>query len=370
MPDGAGTEGAAADGNGNAFPATLFPVQQEGFSRWRTILEESLSRGRFNLLRAPFPGPGPCRQLLRGRIAARQYDEPGRLIKVSATADLNPFFTCPALWFYQKILGLKPFSLEAQLLDDASLGLLYHEILKNLFLEIREQDGCFRSAHIAAYRSRLVRITAQAARQYRAFQGPLAVPLLVSQSAAIVKRLTVLLKTEAKYFDGYAVGVLEQRLCLEQDGMLLNGIIDRVSVSPGNEAVIIDYKTGGSHSKKAGTETEDGGLRDFQIPLYIKLYEEQGGLKTAGACFMLINKHDISAVVGSPGKKRGHSRDEYQETLDALEEKLGQFRRSVEELDFAPRTFSLKDCLDCDYKTLCRTSFFLNAPAQEAAHVR
>jgi RecB family exonuclease len=362
-----GTE-AEGGGNRNGFPARLFPVQQEGFKRWRTALEESFPPERFNLLRAPFPGQGICRQLLREKIAGGQYDETGRLIKVSATADLNPFFTCPALWFYRKILGLRPFSLEARLLDDASLGLLYHEILKNLFHEIRKQDGSFQSAHIESYRSWLSRITALAARQYQAFQGPLAVPLLVSQAAAIVKKLSVLLKTEANYFDGYTVGALEQGLCLEQGGMLLNGIVDRVSVSPGDEAVIIDYKTGGSHSKKASTETEDNDLRDFQIPLYIKLYEQQTGTRTAGAFFMIINKHDITAVVGSPGRKRGNTRDEYQKTLNVLEEKLEQFRRSVEELDFAPRTFSLKDCLGCDYKTLCRTSFSLNAPAGEAAH--
>jgi hypothetical protein len=372
MTDTAETGGTAAGtgGNDNTFPAKLFPVQQEGFKRWQTVLERNFPPGRFNLFQASFPVTGPCHQLLRERIAARQYDESGRLIKVSATADLNPFFTCPAFWFYRKILGLKPFSLEAQLLDDASLGLLYHEILRNLFCEIREQDGFFQSAHIDDYRSRLVRITALAARQYRAFQGPLAVPLLVSQSAAIVKKLSVLLKTEAKYFDGYTVGALEQRLCVEQGGMLLNGIIDRISVSPGDEAVIIDYKTGGSHSKKASTGTEDDDLSDFQIPLYIKLYEEQTGLRTAGACFMIINSHDITAVVGSPGRKRGHTREEYQKTLDALEKKLEQFRRSVEELDVAPRTFSLKNCLDCDYRTLCRTSFSLNVPAREAVHVR
>ncbi|MDR2021482.1 MAG: PD-(D/E)XK nuclease family protein [Treponema sp.] len=364
------TGGAAGNGGGHTFPAKLFPVQQEGFRRWQAALGGSFPPRRFNLLQAPFPASGPCRQLLRKRMAARQYDEPGRLIKVSATADLNPFFMCPAFWFYRKILCLEPFSLEAQLLDDASLGLLYHEILRNLFYEIREQDGSFQSAHIDDYRSRLVRITALAARQYQAFQGPLAVPLLVSQSAAIVKRLSVLLKTEAKYFDGYTVEALERRLCLEQGGMLLNGIIDRISVSPGDEAVIIDYKTGGSHSKKASTGTEDDGLSDFQIPLYIKLYEEQTGLKTAGACFMIINSHDIAAVVGSPGRKRGHTRDEYQKTLDTLEKKLEQFRRSVEGMDFAPRTFSLKNCLDCDYRTLCRTGFFLNVPPREAAYVR
>jgi hypothetical protein len=372
MTDTAETGGAAAgaSGNGNTFPVKLFPVQQEGFKRWQATLERNFPPGRFNLLRTSFPVAGPCHQLLRERIATRQYDESGRLIKISATADLNPFFTCPAFWFYRKILGLKPFSLEAQLLDDTSLGLLYHEILKNLFCEIREQDGSFQSAHIDNYRSWLVRITALAARQYQAFQGPLAVPLLISQSAAIVKRLSVLLKTEAKYFDGYTVGALEQRLCLEQEGMLLNGIIDRISVSPGDEVVIIDYKTGGSHSKKASTGTEDDDLSDFQIPLYIKLYEEQTGLRTAGACFMIINSHDITAVVGSPGRKRGHTRDEYQKTLDTLEKKLEQFRRSVEELDIAPGTFNLKDCLDCDYKTLCRTSFSLNVPAKEAVHVR
>ncbi|MDR0601903.1 MAG: PD-(D/E)XK nuclease family protein, partial [Treponema sp.] len=280
----------------SVFPSALFSVQRGGFERWRHTLE---GKDTFSLLCGPFPPGSAAREPLRGAITAKQRGDSGAL-RVSATGDLNPFMKCPAFWFYRKILGLEEFSLEAKMLDDASLGLLYHEILRNLFEKIRREDGVFRSAHMEHYREWTLQCTGEAVRHYEAFQGPLAAPVLSAQARAVTKRLRILLKTEARYFDGYRVGELEVKLETERNGMILNGIIDRISISPGGGSVIIDYKTGGSHSKKDGTETEESPLCDFQIPLYVNRYEEANGTRAEGAFFMRINRPKLVADMGNP----------------------------------------------------------------------
>ncbi|MDR3146492.1 MAG: PD-(D/E)XK nuclease family protein [Treponema sp.] len=368
--------------SGGTFPARLFSVQREGFERWRARLRAPGTG--FNLLRNPFPRTGYLYRLLDERIARVQRspgnphagpasapgddappDRADSRLKVSAT-DLTNFFACPAFWLYRKIFGLEVFSLEARLLDDTSLGNLYHEILRELFTRIRNTDRIFKPQRLEEYYAWLRSCTDEAARRYPAFQGPLAVPLLVSQAAAITKKLREVLKTEANYFPGYAVAELETVIESAQGGILFKGKLDRVSVSPDGEPCIIDYKTGAAPSARASTEGEDSPLENFQIPLYIKLYEDAHAAAVGGAFFMSVNKHDITAVVGSPKGKRGMSRDAYQPTIEALEAYIERFVKAVTDMDFSPPELRYNTCLSCDFRTLCRTTYGLNAGEGQA----
>jgi hypothetical protein len=157
------------------------------------------------------------------------------------------------------------------------------------------------------------------------------------------------------------VAELETLIESVQGGLLFKGKLDRVSVSPDGEPCIIDYKTGAAPSAKASTERENSPLENFQIPMYIKLYEDKYSAAVGGAFFMSINKHDISAVVGSPGGKRGLSRDAYQPTIEALEAYIRRFAEAVTDMDFSSPEIRYNDCLSCDFRTICRTTYGLNA---------
>jgi hypothetical protein len=345
------------------FPSRLFSAQKAGFENWRLVLSMR-EQEPYSLLTYPFSRNTKAASLLESKISAKQReDEEGgeSLIRASATTDLNVFFFCPAKWLYQKIFEAENLALEARLMDDASLGLLYHEILKDLFERIRKEDREFKPGRLNDYYGWTETIASGAARKYPAFQGPLAVPLVGSQSTAIARRLKALLKAEARFFGGYAVADIECSLRLEQNGILLNGILDRVSVSPEDNPVIIDYKTSGTPSKAESTGTDDTPLRDFQMPMYIKLYEAKTGVPVEAACFFSINNHDVTAVVGSPGKKRGHAREAYQETLDIFDGCTRRFAEALDTLDFVPLETDLAACSKCDYRCLCRTTFTLNA---------
>jgi ATP-dependent helicase/DNAse subunit B len=166
--------------------------------------------------------------MTRERLRREQGEGP---VKVSAT-DLTVFYTCHTRWLFQKIFGLAPFSLEARLLDDTFMGNLYHTILKNLFTRIQEEDGRFISSHISQYQTWVREYTQDAAARFYPFQGPLAKPLLESQTTAMVKKLTTLLKTEARRFDGYEIAAMEWEVQVLQGDILLNGRLDRLSRSP------------------------------------------------------------------------------------------------------------------------------------------
>jgi hypothetical protein len=345
------------------FPVRLFSAQKAGFENWQTLLrlrrQESCS-----LLETPFPADTGAALILKKRIDEKQRiledGEAKNLIRVSATPDLNVFFFCPLRWLYKKIIRVEKLTLEAQLLDDTSLGLLYHEILRDLFARIRETDKVFSGRRLADYFRWTEEITVAAAKNYPAFQGPLAVPLVMSQAKAIIQKLKGLLKTESAYFDGYAVGDLEAPFSLAEGGTRLYGIVDRVSVSPDGAPLIIDYKTGKTPGKADSTGTDGSPPKDFQMPLYIKLYEAKAGVPVEEACFFSINDHDLSAVIGSPGKKRGHARKDYQETMEAVDICIEQFAKAVDSLNFVPPETDLEACSTCDYRCLCRTTFTLN----------
>ncbi|MDR1901066.1 MAG: PD-(D/E)XK nuclease family protein [Treponema sp.] len=350
---------------GVRFPRRIFTVQKKGFDRWRSILHREAAE-QFNYLTDRLPQETKISAQLKKRIwrkgqaAGIPHDEDiPQTLSVSAT-DLNEFFACPLMWLYKRIFKLEEFSLEARLLDEQSLGILFHRILKELFAKIKDEDICFKQGNLGKYFTWIWEITNDVVRRHHAFRGPLAVPLLVSQAEAISKTLRALLKSEAKFFPGYAVSRLESELEFTKGNIRFVGRLDRVSVSPDDEPIIIDYKTNSMPSQAACIETEDSSLRDFQMPMYIKLYEEETGMEIGGAFFFSIYKNDVSLIVGKLGRKRKCSREEYQPTMDALERYIEYFYHTLNMLDFSISKDNLQSCYYCEFKTICRTNYRLN----------
>jgi hypothetical protein len=350
---------------GAQFPQRIFSVQKQGFDRWRSVLGREAC-GQFNYLTDRVPKEAKINTQLKkkiqwkGQTAGSHHDEDmPQTLSISAT-DLNEFFTCPLIWLYRRIFNLKEFSLEARFLDEQSLGILFHRILKELFTKIQEEDIFFKPDNLGKYFNWIWDITNDVVRRHHAFRGPLAVPLLISQAEAISKTLRALLKSEAKFFPGYAVSQLESELEFSMDTIRFIGRLDRISVSPDDEPVIIDYKTNLMPSQTECIETEESPLKDFQMPMYIKLYEEKNGAEAGGAFFFSIYKHDVSLIVGKLGRKKKCSREDYQPTMDALERYIEYFYHTLNILDFSIRKDTLKSCYSCEFKTICRTTYRLN----------
>ena len=344
----------------------IYPLQKDSFSRWKSAL--ALKGNSYSFFDSPLPaedtGVNSVWRLLSASIPGKDG-----YITVTPTRDLNVFYKCPLSWLYARIFGAAEFSLEASLLDDTSLGLLYHVILEELFAKIRDADGSFKSANLDAYKHWALEITASAIREHPAFRGPLAVPLVSSQAAGMSKKIAALLEMEARLHDGYKVAELELPVSIKTGDIIIRGTIDRVSLSPGGEPVIVDYKTSKLPDQINREELEESALREFQMPLYIKLYEEKTGAATGDApkvgraFFYSITGARAKCVVGEEARKGSQTlgREEYAPFLLAAEKQIDEFATKVKSLNFVPPKIKFAFCLECEFKTACRSTYFLNS---------
>jgi hypothetical protein len=345
----------------------IYPAQRQAFDLWKNALV--LKENHFSFLKQPagtLAGADAVKKLLTdavssGNTGTENPETEGRL-NVTPTNDLNVYYDCAVKWLYRRIFQAEEFSLEAALLDDTSLGLLYHRILQNLFERIKIKDKAFDSSHLDTYKHWVPEITKAAIERHPAFKGPLAVPLVSPQAAGMAKKISFLLDLEAKNFNQYNVFELEFPVSVKTGELFINGIIDRISVSPKGEPVIVDYKT--SYLPEQTDDPEEAGLKEFQMPLYIMLYEEKiktdtGPALVKGAYFYSINGRKMKTAMGDG--RSVPDRGGYEPYLKAAKNQIGEFAEKVKALDFTPRVNRIGDCAACMYKTICRTAYFLNA---------
>ena len=343
----------------------IYPLQKKSFENWKKIIAGSLNGFSFFVL--PVPDENKIREILKNALPGE-----GGLLTVSPSIDLNVFYQCPVLWLFRRIFKTEKFNLEAALLDDAALGILYHRILESLFRKISEETLVFEKQYLEKYKQWAFEITVDEIKKEQAFRGPIAIPLVSSQAAGMAKKINRLLETEAKNLNGCAIAELEMNVNRVSGNLNIKGIIDRVSVTPDGIPVIIDYKTGIIPAQINPDEINEKPLSEFQMPVYIKLYEDEirrrnpeSNVKVGRALFFSINQNRTVTVVGEKSRANSNtvSREDYVPVLEAAEKQISEFGIKAAELDFAPQEIRVKDCLECDYKTACRTSYFLNAPA-------
>jgi len=338
----------------------IFPMQKSSYERWKETLVQK--ENNFSFFDSPVTTEkgAAVRELLESAIRGDDG-----CLAVTPTRDLNVYYGCALFWLYARVFNAEEFSLEAALLDDTSLGILYHKILEELFAKIKYEDRVFDSVRLDVYKSWALEITREAIKEHPAFKGPLAVPLVSPQAAGMAKKIERLLELEAANFNGYEVSELELHVNQKVGDLLINGVIDRVSVSPDGAPVIIDYKTNYLPEQTAAEDLAAVPLSEFQMPLYIKLYEEKAAAKgeasgkVRGAFFYSVNGRRIKAVVGETagGRSKAPDREGYEPFLEAAEKQIEEFGRKVKALDFTPREIRVRDCLGCAYKTACRTVY-------------
>ena len=337
----------------------LYPLQKRTYELWKNAL--ALKENNYSFFASPVPsgeGDNAVAELIKNAF----LDKDACLV-VTPTGDLNVYYACAVKWLYSRIFRAKEFSLEAALLDDTALGLLYHKILEKLFARIKNEDRSFDSRRLDDYKRWVFEITKTVIREAPAFKGPLAVPLVSPQAWGMAKKLARVLDMEAKNFDGYRVEELEMEVAYKSEGLLVRGVIDRVSVSPDGEPVIVDYKTTYLPDQISMDELQEIPLSEFQMPLYITLYEKETASdesgKVKGAYFYSINQKRIKTVMGEStgGRTKAPDREEYAAVLSAAGRQIEEFGQKVKALDFVPGEVKFADCLKCMYKTACRKTY-------------
>jgi hypothetical protein len=304
-------------------------------------------------------------------------------LPVSATGGLNLYAECSMKWFLESrhLLNLHAKDLEAQLFSPGLRGNFYHAVLKSFFERVKseEKDGAFNKEHMEAYKQWIADCvqsvkaefvpgveTPEPSEYKPLLRGPLALPLLNAASKPMTEKLIKLIDTFKDNFDSFTPVMLEEELHLAENNADIKGTLDNVMKSTTQgQTVIYDFKTSNYNisAVKSGKRkyTQDKKTKekilsdtppvveDYQIPLYIKLYEANNkGDEVNAASFLIINEAKEIRVLGDG------PRVDYDASITLCDALIDTFAKAARSLNFKEDIAADNDCFDCDFLAVCR----------------
>lgn len=382
------------------FPAFLYSVQKNGFLSWAVSGDSKLELASCGMSEsAALPVPE-----LKKRIDDYVRCAQTGAIRVSPS-NLNVFFTCPLQWLFSRVLKIAEYDPEASLVDDLSVGTLFHEIIRRVLSQLQSEkiplyaeNGSLPEKLCEAVLSFTHDIIASLPESCSLQKklSPLTIENFKMQEDALVEVLIAFFTEFVLWFSGYTVVSLEEPLSFDCGGSLLEGKIDCVlQKAEGGDIFIVDFKTSNMPPASECLKLPGTELKNYQLAVYMYLYEKckcGGKPWVSGAGFFSIYQKKPSTVVGSltfaldekktnPYYKKNIIERNFigedgvspvEQTFALLEDAVNVYARELGDPEFSlftdpERLYRLPDgqrvpyktCAACRYKTLCRTVYSL-----------
>lgn len=334
-------------GQQDAFPDTVSETDKAGFAVWSS---------RACILSSPDTA-------LAGIDKPALYE--GNLVRVSESA-LADFFFCPRFWYYNRCLKLRPFTLEADLMEDVWVGTLYHKILEKFFASIKEssRNQILNPDIPDVWSDYLIRIDNAVEAGMQAAKGsPLSKELLQKQKDAYTEKVRNCIQDFCREFYGCSIAAIEKEISMVPDDKdyLYTGKIDLVLRSNDERIILIDFKTGSSPSRKScfPDKNDENLLGNFQFAMYIKLWEYDNpdpDAKVSECHFYEINNCTKKTIAGPTQKDS--KREDMDGSIALLEKYADEYVQAVSSCSLdSDRRPSFSDCALCRYKTICRSTY-------------
>jgi len=275
------------------------------------------------------------------------------VMKISPTS-LESFINCPFAWFLKYRAGISAGEYEIIFSDGRIIGLLYHDILKNLLMEISSEGAAFDPAKLPEYRRAVEKHVLQVFAE-RDKTGPVFIePVTEALRKTMIEKLLLFVEKESIEFPGFRARDIEKEFSFEIDeSIILSGRIDRVSVRE-DDLVVVDYKKR-NHTAKRDLMPEDGNGRSFQIPFYLCLLEAAGE-NVSAASYYDIGKGRYTHVVNELGAKSWFTAEEMEKMKLSLQKAVKTMTDKTRGGDFRIRG---DDCSYCSFRGICRKKFIL-----------
>lgn len=281
---------------------------------------------------------------------------------------MSSFFTCPRQWFFKSVLKLKDDTLDLSLFDNYVKGDINHKILELLFKNLKVlptfvQDFGAQEDEIKTL------VQNSVLKAFEKFQdSPISYKILLSQKNKFFNGIMNFLKNfcAPEKYASYTVVNTESWLCSqdEQKDFALSGRIDCVLSSPLGKLTIIDYKNSKLPSIKECTLDDEGNISNFQCVLYVQLWNFKNKINPVEKMsFVAIQSDKESTIFDSDSKK---TFDSYKSTVEEAKLYEDYFYQKAKDYDFKAIVQSknkfcklniFSDCIKCNFKAICRTSF-------------
>ncbi|QTQ13900.1 PD-(D/E)XK nuclease family protein [Treponema parvum] len=404
---------------GGNFPCRITEGQKECFERWKQVQVSADNDSKY------FASETLAFKINYMLCEDRgKHTEPSSCDKIHVTeSDMKQFFPCPRKWIFSRVLKLEEDSLDTDLMNPSDDGNICHKVLE-LFMNRHKgkqlpqtlEDGTFLNEE-ATVRPLVLECVEDAINSPEmSFSGsPLVSLVLESQKKSYADQTLELLKEFCKPpphgFGGHVVYAAEEwfnEASLDGGEHYLMGKIDCILCDDAGGVSIVDYKLKNSPPLKdcivaEGKDTATAELSDFQIPMYISLWNlKHKGKKSSvrNALFFTIRdkkKHFIvkegedtaskaqaatetahadtaqatAGIAGTTHIASGTARaaktkikevdiDGFNPTLECFNRYVKQFTEDVQSNNFSPKNKKVrpfKDCLGCVFSNICRTNF-------------
>ena len=295
-------------------------------------------------------------------------------------SDMENFFPCQRNWIFKTVFPLREDDLQSSLLKKYDQGNINHKVLELMFKKLEvlpytKEDGTFGEDE-----DRIILLIKECVQEainspsMNFCDSPLVIDILKAQSFKFEAIILSFLKrfcdpVSKNNFAGYTVYAIEKWY----DGInndlhfMYLGKIDCILQSPDGESLaIVDYKNTKLPSiKSCLIDEENNVLGDFQCAMYVKLVKINRSESEIGCMvFKSITKPKSNVVIDKDDAKK--TLESFEPTMELFDKYASTFCYCIEENILTPERESVtkmndvdvyKNCFDCSYKAICRTSF-------------
>lgn len=385
-------------------------IQQEGFQYWQQRVQKAagLKSQDFHFSHWEEKIKAKLRTYL-----PQDSDQNHKPLRISQT-HLNEFFTCPRKWYFNQILSLKEPDTQAQLMRDAWMGTIYHEIIHQ-YLEPLQRCGNgivpletdqFKGEYLLPEEEQRLEEAVNQVLHSQSKLSPLTQELLLAQKDAITATAKAFITSLCRQFPHYQVVALEEKITCqpkqldslleklwekghipasctdfpsspaarqalyqELQDFVLTGQLDCLLNSPEDSLILLDFKLGNAPSSAESTVDEQGTLVNFQMAFYCLLYEALYPDRTIdSAAFMTIKDGELKKIFGFESAKLPQreilvstkSKDilPYNYTVAATLQYVKDFATAITTSTFPQLAqVDYDTCKECAWKRICRTTY-------------
>jgi len=295
-----------------------------------------------------------------------------------SSSSLGLYFKCPLQFIFSRALKLKNVEIETSLMANETAGIVYHKIISLFLDELKEKGETIAPPILPQcklpkpYRDILIKKTEIVFNSFpclsdkddRPAMSMLTARLLWAEKELFFTQLENFLIKFISFFADFSVVASEGRYTLNKSFYYLNGYIDCILENQGS-LVIVDFKT-----KKMPALSDCVELADFQLPMYIRLAENEFGKKASTALFFSILDTKPEVLFGViqdplsgeaiPGKEQDrimHGGAEYERIMGEFDKKAEQFAAEISNGTFAFSPSHWELCQECGYNRVCRTLY-------------
>jgi hypothetical protein len=361
-------------------PEKIHSNQKQGFSEWLLRRKQTNTASDSETNR-------PFVEQIRNRFLYKRSDKESENNYSVSSSSLELYFKCPLQFIFSRVLNIKNIEIETSLMANETSGLVYHRIISLFLRELKEKGEAIvppllkrapSSQYMLpkSYRDTLTEKTEIVFTSFpylsdeedgKPAMSMLTARLLRAEKELFFTQLEDFLIKFISFFAGFSVVASEGKYTLNKEFYYLNGYIDCVLENQ-DSLVIVDFKTKYMPDLSDCIGIEE--LANFQLPMYIRLAENEFGKKVDTALFFSILDAAPQVLFGVirdalsgeiiPGKEqdrimRGGA--EYERIMGEFDKKAEQFATEISNGAFAFSPSHWESCKECGYNRVCRTLY-------------